>query len=89
MLIACLYYMYVFSDGTLIFDETGKNKIGVVTSGSPSPCLKHNVGMGYVDTNHSKIGTKVFFEVRKKLVPGTVAKMPFVPTKYFVSSRKS
>lgn len=62
--------------------------LGVVTSGSPSPCLKHNVGMGYVDTAFSKIGTKVQFEVRKKLVPGVIAKMPFVPTKYYTGARK-
>ena len=42
-----------------------------------------NVSMGYVPTELSKPGTKVQFMVRKKMVEAIVAKMPFVPTKYY------
>ncbi|XP_072305479.1 aminomethyltransferase, mitochondrial [Eucyclogobius newberryi] len=59
------------------------NVIGEVTSGCPSPCLKKNVAMGYVDAAFSKNGTLVQVEVRKKAVPATVSKMPFVPTNYY------
>lgn len=58
--------------------------IGTITSGCPSPCLNKNVSMGYVETASSKVGTKVKFIIHKKEVEGTIVKMPFVPTKYFV-----
>lgn len=57
--------------------------IGEITSGCPSPCLKKNVAMGYVEAGFSKVGTAVQVEVRKKAVPAVVSKMPFVPTTYY------
>lgn len=57
--------------------------LGEVTSGCPSPCLKKNVAMGYVETGFSKIGTPVQVEVRRKMVPAVISKMPFVPTNYY------
>uniref|UniRef100_A0A6I8NPV2 Aminomethyltransferase, mitochondrial n=1 Tax=Ornithorhynchus anatinus TaxID=9258 RepID=A0A6I8NPV2_ORNAN len=56
---------------------------GAVTSGCPSPCLKKNVAMGYVDGDHSKPGTPLQVEVRKKKQAAIVSKMPFVPTRYY------
>lgn len=57
--------------------------LGEVTSGCPSPCLKKNIAMGYVDATFAKHGTAIQVEVRKKAVPATVSKMPFVPTNYY------
>ncbi|XP_037761344.1 aminomethyltransferase, mitochondrial isoform X2 [Chelonia mydas] len=56
--------------------------IGEVTSGCPSPCLKKNVAMGYVEGEQSRVGTVLAVEVRKKSCPALVTKMPFVPTRY-------
>ncbi|XP_037100800.1 aminomethyltransferase, mitochondrial [Syngnathus acus] len=67
---------------TPILSPDGK-VIGEVTSGCPSPCLKKNVAMGYVDTAYAKNGTAIQVEVRKKAVAATVCKMPFVPTNYY------
>ncbi|XP_048462201.1 aminomethyltransferase, mitochondrial-like [Rhincodon typus] len=67
---------------TPILNLDGK-VIGEVTSGCPSPCLKQNIAMGYVDTEYSKPGTPLKVEVRKKIVDATVSKMPFVPSKYY------
>ncbi|XP_043564457.1 aminomethyltransferase, mitochondrial isoform X1 [Chiloscyllium plagiosum] len=67
---------------TPILNLDGK-VIGEVTSGCPSPCLKQNIAMGYVDTEYSKPGTPIKVEVRKKIVDATVSKMPFVPSKYY------
>lgn len=72
--------------GTPIVDGNG-NKIGEVTSGCPSPSLKYNVSMGYVGLQHSKVGTKLKFEIRKKLQESEVAKMPFVPQKYYIAGK--
>ncbi|XP_066500322.1 aminomethyltransferase, mitochondrial [Hoplias malabaricus] len=60
--------------------------IGEVTSGCPSPCLKQNIAMGYVETGLSKVGTPIQVEVRKKMVPAVVSKMPFVPTNYYTGN---
>ncbi len=57
--------------------------LGIMTSGCPSPTLKHNVGMAYVPLKHSKAGTKVVLKVYKKEIIAEVAKMPFVPANYF------
>ncbi|CAL8319013.1 unnamed protein product [Merluccius merluccius] len=67
---------------TPILSPDGK-VIGEVTSGCPSPCLKKNVAMGYVEAAFAKNGTAVQVEVRKKAVPAVVSKMPFVPTNYY------
>ena len=39
--------------------------------------------MGYVPTKYADLGTKLAVEVRGKLVPATVSKMPFVPQSYY------
>lgn len=69
--------------GTDVFDGSEQRLIGKVTSGCPSPTLKKNVAMGYVETEFFKPGTKVKFNIRKKMVEATVSKMPFVPTNYY------
>jgi aminomethyltransferase len=59
------------------------NKVGEVTSGAFSPCLKKNIAMGYVDKAFAKAGTPLKVVVRGKSSGATVTKMPFVPTTYF------
>ncbi|NXK56856.1 GCST protein, partial [Chauna torquata] len=58
---------------------------GTVTSGCPSPSLGKNIAMGYVEAAHSRLGTALAVEVRKKQHPALVTKMPFVPTHYYVA----
>lgn len=59
-----------------ILNEEGK-KIGAVTSGTMSPSLKKGIGMGYVNTSHTKFGSRIFVEIRNKAVPAVVVKLPF------------
>ncbi len=59
-----------------IVDEAG-NKIGVVTSGTMSPSLKKGIGMGYINTGHTKFGTQIYVQVRNKALPAVVVKLPF------------
>lgn len=59
-----------------IVDESG-NKIGAVTSGTMSPSLKKGIGMGYVNTSHTKFGSQIFIQVRNKTIPAVVVKLPF------------
>ncbi|ORX40541.1 glycine cleavage system T protein [Kockovaella imperatae] len=70
-------------EGSKIFDSTGTQEIGIVTSGIPSPTTGTNIAMGYVASGHHKKGTEVQVEVRKKLRPAFIRPMPFVPPKYY------
>lgn len=45
--------------------------------------LKAPISMGYVAPSHSELGTQVSIDVRGKLVPAQVTKMPFVPHNYY------
>ncbi len=52
-------------------------KIGVVTSGTMSPSLKEPIGMGYVTTENSKVGSEIYIQVRNKNLKAEVVKLPF------------
>ena len=52
-------------------------KIGVVTSGTKSPTLNKNIGLGYVQPKFKKIGTKFDIEIRGKKHEATVVETPF------------
>jgi aminomethyltransferase len=69
-------------EGATIETPDGEN-VGIVTSGTMSPCLKKNVTMGYINKPHNKTGTDLQVVVRGKKYPAKVVKMPFVPTKYY------
>jgi len=51
--------------------------IGKVTSGTQSPSLQKGIGMGYVKTSFSKVGTDIFIKIRDNKVLARVVKMPF------------
>ena len=63
--------------GYLLYDSD-ENLIGRVTSGTQSPSLNKGIGLGYVKTDFSKPGKKLFVEIRGKFVSATVVKLPFV-----------
>ena len=57
-------------------------RVGEVTSGLLGPSVDKPVAMGYVDSQHAAIGTKLNAMVRGKAVPMEVSAMPFVPNRY-------
>ena len=59
-----------------IVDADG-NHIGIVTSGTMSPSMNVGIGMGYVTTENSAIGSDIFIRIRKNDVPAKVVKLPF------------
>ncbi len=69
-------------EGTELFDADGA-KIGLVTSGTAGPTAGIPVSMAYVRADLAAIGTEVFAEVRGKMLPMLVEKMPFVPQRYY------
>ncbi len=69
-------------DGAVLVDSE-ENEIGVVSSGGFGPTFDGPVAMGYVKKEFSKIGTELFALVRKKKVPVSVVKLPFVQQRYY------
>jgi aminomethyltransferase len=59
---------------SVIKDE---NEVGIVTSGTHSPTLDANIGMGYVDRGLSDEGTRLEIDVRGRLVEAEVVPLPF------------
>lgn len=59
-----------------IVDGNG-NKIGIVTSGTMSPSLGKGIGLGYVPSIFSEVGSKIYIQIRKNAIPATVVKLPF------------
>lgn len=59
-----------------IVDASG-NIIGEVTSGTMSPSLKISIGMGYVKSEFSKIGSEIYIKIRDKALKAKVVKFPF------------
>jgi len=57
--------------------EFGGETIGHVTSGTQSPSLGKAIGMGYVRTGFTALGTDIYIKVRDKLLQAKVVKVPF------------
>ncbi|MFM9838928.1 MAG: glycine cleavage system aminomethyltransferase GcvT [Cyclobacteriaceae bacterium] len=60
-----------------IKDATG-NVIGKVTSGTQSPMLGIGIGLGYVTTPYSTVGSEILIDVRGKLLKASVNKLPLI-----------
>ncbi len=54
-------------------------QVGIVTSGTLSPCLNTGIAMGYVAADTREAGTVLDIIVRDKPVKAKVVKPPFVP----------
>jgi glycine cleavage system T protein (aminomethyltransferase) len=62
-------------DGCLI--SIGGKQAGRVTSGSPAPFLKKNIGMAYVPPASKTPGTEITVGIRANQAPGRIVPMPF------------
>lgn len=52
-------------------------RLGKVTSGSPAPFLKKNIGFAYVPVEYSNVGQQIKVDVRGRLVGAQIVKTPF------------
>ncbi len=62
-------------DGYPVFIE-GK-ALGRVTSGSPAPFLKKNIGLAYVPPDHAEAGREIEIEIRGKTARARIVELPF------------
>ncbi len=69
-------------EGTAITNSDG-NSVGRVTSGGFGPSVGAPVAMGYVDAAHAAEGEALALLVRDVPRPARVARLPFVPSRYY------
>lgn len=62
-------------DGYPVF--IGENEVSKVSSGSPAPYLKKNIGFAYLPTANSAVGTAFSIGIRGRQVPARVVTTPF------------
>ena len=55
----------------------GGKRAGRVTSGSPAPFLKKNIGMAYVPVSSKATGTEISIGIRANEAPARIVAMPF------------
>ena len=67
--------------GSEVFLAGSDDKIGVVTSGQPSPTLGHPVALAHLDPAHAEPGTEVEIDIRGRRYPFTIATTPFYTRK--------
>ena len=58
-----------------VWDDT--EIIGEITSGTYSPTLKKNIGIGYVSMKYAKTGQNVLIEIRGRKKPAQIVGSPF------------
>lgn len=54
-----------------------EEKVGVVTSGSPAPFLKKNIGLAFLPPEFAKVGQEIKIDVRGKRPAAVVVQLPF------------
>ncbi|HEY0658117.1 MAG TPA: glycine cleavage T C-terminal barrel domain-containing protein, partial [Pyrinomonadaceae bacterium] len=54
-----------------------EEKIGQVTSGSPAPFLKKNIGLAFVPIEFAKTGQEITIDVRGKKLTAQIVPIPF------------
>ena len=55
----------------------GEDKVGTVTSGSPAPFLKKNIGLAFVPPEFANVGQELRIDVRGKRLAAEVVPTPF------------
>ena len=66
----------------LFADDAGGTPVGKITSGGFGPTVGAPVAMGYLPSELSEPGTRIYGEVRGKRLPATVSTLPFVAANF-------
>ena len=72
----------VRSGAALFSSENSADPVGHVTSGGFGPSVNGPVSMGYVSSDCSQIGTRLYAEVRGERYAAVVENLPFVAHRY-------
>ena len=64
-------------DHKIFLGETDQNPVGSVTTGTQSPTFGKALGMAYLPTDHTDIGSEFFVQIRNRRLRARVIKLPF------------
>jgi len=67
--------------GYEVYSVDGLERLGFITSGTQSPCLKEAIAVAYVKPTHSTLGAQIKVEIRGVKVLGEVVATPFLKRK--------
>jgi aminomethyltransferase len=79
----------VAREGAEVFDASGENKIGVLTSGGFSPTLQKAIGQAYIESTSAHIDSAVIVKVRGRDIEAKITDMPFVQAKTKQTTKKA
>ena len=65
----------------VMLSNEGSEPVGFVTSGTQSPSLGKALGMAYLPTEATEVGTEFFIQIRKRTAPARVVELPFYSRK--------
>jgi aminomethyltransferase len=65
----------------VFLEEDDETPAGAVTSGTQSPTLGKALGMAYLPTDHTEIGTEFFVQIRTRRLRARVIELPFYSRK--------
>ncbi len=68
--------------GYPILTEDRSRKIGIVTSGTQSPCLNQAIAVAYVETEFAEVGKKIAVEIRQTSAAAEIIPTPFYKRPY-------
>jgi aminomethyltransferase len=60
-----------------VLRDASAREVGICTSGSPGPTVGKNIGLGYLPTELSEVGTQFLVDCRGKNIEAVVVKTPF------------
>lgn len=67
--------------GYKVFNDEQK-EIGFVTTGYIIPNYENPIGLALIDINHNKLGSKIYIQIRKKIIEAEVVSKKFMNKKY-------
>lgn len=65
-----------------------EQKVGIITSGCPSPSLGFNIAMGYIKEQYKQVDCEVQLKIRDRFYDAQVTKMPFIKTNYYLKPKQ-
>jgi aminomethyltransferase len=60
-----------------VYSADGATRLGEVTSGTQSPCLKYSIAVAYVAVGNTAPGTKLTVDLRGSKIAAEVVPTPF------------
>jgi aminomethyltransferase len=66
--------------GYEVYDESGEELLGEVTSGSQSPVLQKPIALAYIKLPYNKLDTHVKVKIRKNFADARIVRLPFYKT---------